>query len=121
MKKKLTLLKLKSRLDGVTGRRPVSLGSLKSLKNDLTTTTVLVINQLLSVLTLLLSALLEELLETGKGLVDVAGPSGQGEVDLRSLKLLADLFKQGKSKKQKAKCLTWESNERWVADCVLCS
>jgi len=43
------------------------------------------------VLTLLLGALLEEMLETRKGLVDMTGPGGQGEVDLRSLELLADL------------------------------
>jgi len=88
----LTFLKLKSRLDGVTGGRPVSLGSLESLQDDLATTTVLVVDQLLSVLTLLFCALLEELFETRQSLVDMARPSSQGQVDLGSLELLADLL-----------------------------
>lgn len=43
-------------------------------------------------LALLLSRLAEELLETGEGLVDVASPSREGEVDLGSLEFLADLL-----------------------------
>lgn len=88
----LTLLKLESRLDGIAGRGPVRFGGLEGLEDDLAATTVLVVDQLLGVLALLLSALLEELLETGQGLVDMASPGREGEVHLRSLKLLANLF-----------------------------
>ena len=91
-KKKHTLLELKGGLDGVAGRGPIRLGGLKGLEDDLSTTTVLVVDQLLSVLALLLSRLAEELLETGEGLVDVAGPGREGEVDLGSLEFLADLL-----------------------------
>jgi hypothetical protein len=91
-RKKRTLLELESGLDGVAGRGPVRLGGLESLEDDLTTAAVLVVDQLLGVLALLLSRLAEELLETGEGLVDVAGPGREREVDLRSLEFLADLL-----------------------------
>lgn len=43
-------------------------------------------------LTFLLCTLLEKLLKTGQSLVDMTGPSSEGEVDLGGLKLLADLL-----------------------------
>jgi len=88
-----TLLELESGLDGVAGRGPVGLGGLEGLENDLAAAAVLVVDQLLGVLALLLSALAEELLETGEGLVDVAGPGRKGEVDLGSLELLGNLLR----------------------------